>query len=204
MQGKLISFSPLLINGVHSTFTGQNGVMYKFTVTLEADGKQYVGTSNSTKQQPSWKVGSMYNFDHVMNGEYSNIKGLKAVDAGNNFSGKKPDPSFSIQKCFEAAVECTLLFFELNQEYYKDQATEDKMLEYTYSHILGPVGTSEQKRWMNISGMRLALAKMRANGMFNKDDFKTLSEWLFAQAKAISDTMETVVKQTIESENKPQ
>ena len=56
---------------------------------------------------------------------------------------------------------------------------------------------------MNISGMRLALAKMRANGMFNKDDFKTLSEWLFAQAKAISDTMETVVKQTIESENKP-
>ena len=201
MQGKLISFTPLLQNGVHSTFQGKNGLLYKFTVTLDADGKQYVGTANSTKQQPTWKVGEKYLFEHSTSGannEYSNIKGLKPVD-GYGSKSKLFDPSFSIQKCFEAAVECTLMFFEINPDLYISQEVEDQLLNAVYKHIVGSPETSEARRWMNISGMRLSIAKMRANGLFGKSEDDTLTSWMFRQAKAISDAMEDTVKETIKT-----
>ena len=202
MQGKLIKFEPLMINGQQATYNGQNGMVYKFTVTLESGGQQYTGTCNSTKTTPSWKIGEEYTFDHVVNGQYQNIQKLKAVEqAGGKFGGgAKPNPSFVIQKCFEGAVECTLNFFEYNPEYYKDQVTEDKLLTAVYVHILGPAGTSESRRWINLSAMRLAILKMRAKGLFDRDMYKSLTEWLFATAKGIADAMEFTVKTTLDTE----
>ena len=196
--GKLISFTPLISNGVHETYTGQNGVMYKFTVVLLTDNVQISGVANSTKQQPSWKVGTDYTYDHVVNGSYSNIKSMKSVEqAGKPGGGSKPNPSFVIQKCFEASVECALLFFELNQEFYKDQATEDNLITAMYNHI---IKGNEQRRWVNISSMRLALAKMKANGTFDKEAYKSLTAWLFATADAIANAMEHTVKEQLESD----
>ena len=211
MQGKLVSFVPLMKAGVHDTYQGKNGVLYKFTQTwLLDDGTHIIGTANSNKPQPTWKLNTLLTFDDKeteYNGQkYHNFSNIKDPAQQSNFTGggSKPNPSFIIQKCFEGAVECTLAFFELNQEYYKDQSVEDKLLTAVYEHILGPVGTSESRRWINLSAMRLAIAKMRSNGLFDKDKYKTLSEWLFANASSIADTMEKVVKDTVEKESKPQ
>lgn len=199
MQGKLIKFEPLIINGQQATYNGQNGLVYKFIVTLESGGQQYTGTCNSTKTNPSWKVGSEYTFDHVVNGQYQNIQKLKAVEqAGGKFGGgSKPNPSFNIQKCFEAAYECTLKFFELNQDFYKDQSTEDKLLTYLYNFI---INGDEQKRWHNVSALRLAILKLQANGTFDKDSYKTLSEWLVNTAANIANAMDATVKATLEQD----
>lgn len=197
-QGKLKSFIPLLVNGVHSTYSGQNGLLYKFTVTIDQQGTMITGTCNSSKQQPSWKIEAEYTYEVAVNGQYTNINKLKSIDQVGGFGGggsKGPSPEFGIQKAFECAVECTLKFFELNQEIYS-QAAEDSVLNKMWSYMLEG---SESRRWINMSAMRLSLLKMTANGHnFRIPADMKLSDWLFSNSKLIADNMEKTVKHQVE------
>lgn len=201
-QGKLISFTPLMTNGVHETYSGKNGLLYKFNMVIEGTPANVMGVVNSTRQQPSWKIGEEYTYEVVVNGNFTNIRSLKLLDAPTGYSGggggfQKRDTTFVVQKCFEASVECAIAFFELNQDYYTSQEIEDKLISRIFNHL---IEGEEQRRWINISAMRLSISKMRANGMFDKEHYKTLSEWLFAQATAIANTMEATVKQIVEQD----
>lgn len=194
MQGKLIKFEPLITNGVHETYQGQRGLLYKFTVTFQTGDKTVVGTANSTKDKPNWEVGVLYNFETSVHGQYTNIKGIKKVD--DSYGAKKPDPSFIAQKCFEGAIECTLNFFKLNPDLYENQQVEDMLINESFKFIWGTPETSESRRWINLSALRLTVLKMRANGLFEKGD-ASLSAWFFAQAKAIADSMEQTVNNLV-------
>ncbi len=83
-QSKLKSVAPTIINGVHSTFAGQKGILYKFTIEFENGDK---GGANSTKPTPSWQVGLEYTYTKTQNGEYINFKDLKKVET-TPFVGK--------------------------------------------------------------------------------------------------------------------
>ena len=198
MQGKLIGFVPLLKDGVQETYNGKNGLLYKFTVTIETDGKHNIGTTNSTKTTPSWKIGEQYTYDLVINGNYTNINSLKSLDQqnGGGFGAKVPNPEFGIQKAFEAAMECTFKFFELNPDIYT-QAAEDAVLDKIWIYMLNG---SESRRWINMSSMRLTLLKMQANGLFSKTEEMKITTCLFDTATLIANTMENAVKAQVETD----
>jgi len=198
-QGKLISFVPLMKGNVQDTYAGANGTLYKFTVTIDNAGTQVTGTANSSKPQPSWKVNEEYTYEVVVQGNYTNIKNMKSINQAGGFGGgaRVPNPSFVVQKCLEAALECTFKFFELNPEVYKNQAAEDAVLNLFYSFTLKG---DEQQRWMNIAGLRFALQKMQANGMFDKTEAQTLTAWTIEKARTIAASMSSVVKAQVEYE----
>jgi len=203
-QGKLVSFTALIVNGEHATYVGDRGTNYKFTVSLEDKGVTTVGTAMSNKTQPSWKIGDLYSYDKTVSGaqgQYVNIKGLKNLS--NPFTpgggSKGPSPEFGVQKAFECAYECTYKFFELNQEIYNENA-ETAILDKIYGFI---IEGSESRRWINMSAMRLTLLRLQANGdKFSKPSDMKISNWLFSTAKAIADVMESTVKQQVEYDKK--
>ena len=203
-QGKLKSFVALMVNGAHATYVGDRGTNYKFTVELENNGVVTKGTAMSNKQQPSWKIGDEYSYEKTVSGaegQYTNIKTLKNLS--NPFTpgggSKGPSPEFGVQKAFECAVECTLKFFELNQEIYS-QVAEDSVLNKMWLYILEG---SESRRWINMSAMRLSLLKMQANGHnFREPKDMKLSDWLFSNAKLVADNMEVAVKAQVETDKK--
>lgn len=199
-QGKLISFVPLMKGNVQDTYSGNNGMLYKFTVTLDNAGTQVTGTANSSKQQPSWKINEEYTYEVAVQGNYTNIKNMKSINQAGGFGGgsaRVPNPSFVVQKCLEASLECTFKFFELNPEVYKNQGAEDAVLNLFYTFTLKG---DEQQRWMNIAGLRFALQKMQANGMFDKTEAQTLTAWTIEKAKTIAASMSSVVKAQVEYE----
>lgn len=115
------------MNGsVQDSYTGQHGTLYKFVVTLEENGVQTTGEANA-RADPSWKVGTEYTYEVVVNGNYTNIKNMKDANATPFGGGKKSDPSFVVQKAFECACRCTLKFMSVNKESYTE-AIEMQML----------------------------------------------------------------------------
>lgn len=203
-QGKLKSFAPLMVNNVHATYVGDKGTNYKFTVELENNGVITKGTAMSNKQQPSWKIGDEYSYEKNISGaegQYTNIKTLKNLT--NPFTpgggSKGPSPEFGVQKAFECAVECTLKFFELNPDVYKEDS-EEKLLNNIWLWILNG---SESRRWINMSALRLSLLKMQAGGHnFREPKDMLLGAWLFNNAKLVADNMEAAVKQQVETDKK--
>lgn len=209
MQGTIKSVAVKLKNGLQDTWEREGTTYYKFDLVITVDGKDLYGDAMAKKPEAPWKIGDVRTFEMTSrehNGQtYNSFKSIK--DPNSTFGGggggyKKPDPSFIIQKCFEGAVECTLAFFELNQDFYKSQEVEDKMLSLCYTHILGAPGTTESRRWINLSALRLTIAKMRANGLFEKGD-ASISSWFFSTATAIANAMEVTVKATVDAEAQP-
>ena len=76
-KGILKSFVPKMNGNVQDSYTGQHGTLYKFIVTLEENGVQTTGEANSKSQSPSWKLNNEYNYEVVVNGNYTNIKNIK-------------------------------------------------------------------------------------------------------------------------------
>lgn len=83
-MAKLISFEPVLENGVHKSYTTAHGTFYNFIVEFDNGDK---GSTSSKKQQPSWKTNEDYTYEKVQNGNYTNIKSMKPV---NGFNSKTP------------------------------------------------------------------------------------------------------------------
>lgn len=204
MQGVLKAFEPVMYNGQHSNFTGQYGLMYKFNVTLEENGVIIKGVANSTKQVPTWVIGAQYTYTTDEHQGIINIRGMKKVDDGRNASySKKPDPTFLLQKAFEGAYECAFILFEAHPENYKSQEVEDGVVSAMYKFILSEPNTTEQKRWMNLSALRITLNKLKHNGAFNRGEEK-VTDWVFNMAKLISDVMENNVNESLKNLNTPQ
>jgi hypothetical protein len=202
-QGKLVSFVPLMVNGAHATYVGDRGTNYKFTIELNNNGIMTKGTAMSNKTTPSWKIGDEYSYEKTVSGaegQYVNIKGLKNLS--NPFTpgggGKGPSPEFGVQKAYECALECTFKFFELNPDLYTE-AAEGAVINKMWLFILE--GT-ENRRWINMSAMRLSLLKLQANGNFDMVAGSKISDWLFTKAKTIADSMESQVKAQVEVDKK--
>lgn len=202
-QGILKSFVPKMdANGAQEVYVGDKGTNYKFTVVLENNGIATTGTAMSNKTQPSWKIGDEYSYEKTVSGasgQYVNIKTLKNLS--NPFvpgGSKGPSPEFGVQKAFECALECTFKFFELNPDIYS-QVAEDAVINKMWLFMLE--GT-ENRRWINMSAMRLSLLKLQANGNFDMVAGGKISDWLFTKAKTIADSMEGAVKNQVEIDKK--
>lgn len=201
-QGKLKSFVALMINGVQSTYVGDRGTNYKFTVSFENNNIITTGTAMSSKEQPSWKIGDEYSYEKTItgaSGQYINIKAMKNLS--NPFTpgggSKGPSPEFGVQKAFECAIECALKFFELNPDIYSQQV-EDAVINKMWLFMLE--GT-DNRRWINMSAMRLSLLKMQVGGHnFREPKDMKISDWLFMNAKNIADAMEATVKAQVETD----
>jgi hypothetical protein len=201
MKGKLVAFTPKLNNGVHETYQGQKGLLYKFTVTFNCNGTDRIGTANSTKQSPSWKVGDEYTFDETskeFNGStYINFSGIKSVDAAGFTGQKKSDPAFILQKCFECAVECSFSFFEVNTSIYKEES-ESQLIGTFYDFIVSH--KEESERWSALTALRLAVGKYsRLNALLSIQGKHT--SWILDNAKAIMSAMSNVIQNTIKDDN---
>ena len=194
--GKLISFSPKMNGNVHETFTGQNGTSYKFIAVIEENGNQITGALNSSKQQPSWKVGEMYNYEIVIsgqNGQYTNFKSFKSV---NGFSGgKKADPAFVVQKAFECAVEAAIDFLVTNKDSYTE-TLENQIITVFFNKIIEV--KEENKRWARISALRLAVKKYVS--LKDKIQIAKPSAWILENIVIISDVMISTVEKTIKGD----
>lgn len=77
-QSKMVSFEKLMIGGQHATWVSDKGTNWKFTVTFDNGD---VGTAMSTKTNPSWKLGELYNYEKTVSGNYTNFKGMIQVDS---------------------------------------------------------------------------------------------------------------------------
>jgi hypothetical protein len=201
MKGKLISFVPKIVNGAQETYTGQNGVLYKFVVTFETDGNNVIGTANSSKQQPSWKVGEEYTYEETRNTSstgtvyitFKNIKNLNAAPFGQ----KKSDPTFVVQKAFECAVECSITFWDINIDTFTSDAL-DAMISTCFERIMK--FEKENEKWAYISALRLATFKYKCLGPASSIEGKH-STWLFKSADAIANAMLSVCKTALENSN---
>ena len=195
MKGKLISFSPKMTNGVHETYSGDKGLMYKFEIELTCEGAENIkGTANSSKQSPSWKVGDEYTYEvkyFGANQQFVNIGGLKPVN-GFSGGGKKPNPGFVVQKAFEAAVEVAIKFCSLNKDQYSDKVEAD-MIGFFFNLIVEV--KDENSRWSRISALRLILLKYEL--LRDKLVIEKASKWFKESVIAAANSMEETVANTL-------
>lgn len=196
MQGKLISFTAKVNNGIHESYTGSNGTLYKFNVTMDVNGTQITGTAMSKNTQPNWKLNEVYTFDEKIsgqNGQYRNFSNMKPI---NGFNGqKKSDPKFVLQKCFEGALECAFNFMKVTKSPYDDKALDGLSNLFWNTVING----NEQRRWINLSTLRLAIQKIEIMPETAFNGMKK-SEWVVSQVKFLGDTMQTTVNNQAEND----
>jgi len=113
-QSKMTRWEPRMKNGVHESFTGQHGVLYKFDVEFDNGD---IGEANSPNQTPKWVVGKEYTYTLESNQYGNKIKGMKMVpDAGAaapnaNAGGYQKSPEeqkrISMQVSYEIATRLT-------------------------------------------------------------------------------------------------
>lgn len=136
-QSKMKSFEKRMTNGVHDTFQGGKGLLYKFTVTFENGD---TGGANSTKSEPSWKIGDEYTYEKSVTGNYTNFKGMKKVEQGGGYSGggnsKANDPEYQRQQTFIWAIHNTNEYLKMviEREY---ELAEDKRTAFNKDVFLG-------------------------------------------------------------------
>ena len=195
-KGILKSFVPKMNGNVQDSYTGQHGTLYKFVVTLEENGVQTTGEANAKSQSPSWKVGTEYTYEVVVNGNYTNIKNMKDANATPFGGGKKPDPSFVVQKAFECACECTLKFMSVNKESYTE-AIEGQMLNVFFNKLIEV--KDEKQRWMRISAMRIIVEKYATFHTQLKIEGKS-SAWILSNIDHLAGVMSENVKIVVEND----
>lgn len=85
-KGILVKHEKLIKNGAHAYWQRDalSSKLWKHTVTIKEGDKDVVGTAQSTKEEPAWKVGSEYTYEINEVKGHLNIKSLKLAD--NNFS----------------------------------------------------------------------------------------------------------------------
>ena len=195
-KGTLKSFEKKMRDGVHDVYDGANGRLYKFNVVFTIDGTDTSGECNSNKEAPSWKVGQKYQFEVNINGQYTNFKGLKALDengavktgggGGGNWKGRSSAPSankmeFAVQKAVECAYTTTYHFWSL---VIKNDPTKKPadfgVYKMPVSHFLGFLmgEMNENAIWLRIAAMN-ALCQ-RSEIIFTEcpPDKKMVNVWI--------------------------
>jgi len=158
LQGKLISFSPKMNGAVQDTYSGTNGLLYKFVLVMEINGTEEKGDANAKSTSPSWKTGDIYSFERKVNGQqgqfisYSkleNVSNPKQVYSGKNSSG---GIEFAKQKAAECAYHATACFWADpdNKQHFKQEIYHGPTTVF-YQHI---VETGIEKDiWLNIAAL---------------------------------------------------
>lgn len=106
-KSKIKSFSPIMRDGVHSTWSKDGKTFYNFTLEFENGDK---GQASSTHSTPKWGIGKEYTYDISTNEKgYTNIRGLKAADyvpgAGGNRNDPEENKSIAYQVSYQAAID---------------------------------------------------------------------------------------------------
>lgn len=106
-KSKIKSFSPIIKDGVHSTWSKDGKTFYNFTLEFENGDK---GQASSTHSTPKWGIGKEYTYDISTNEKgYTNIRGLKAADYVPVAGGTRNDPeenkSIAYQVSYQAAID---------------------------------------------------------------------------------------------------
>lgn len=181
----LEGFQPKMKNGVHDTFTGAIGKMYKFVITF-ANGD--TGDILSTKEQPTWSIGTEYSYD-ISEREYNGrisylIKNLK-TDKYNTTSTSFKSIEEWQSHAMQVAIEITSIYY-LNRNENHDYS--DKMIDTIYNWIEGVVNGNDKMYWRAFSIIKSSMnfllspsTKMKkisdmlllANSLFAKCDIET-------------------------------
>lgn len=162
MIAKITKFEPLIINGLHSTYSGSKGTLYKFTVTFD---NGTMGTANSTKQSPSWVIGEEYSFDISEYNGYFNIKGMKPVSSPYQAGSKSANnPIYNRFLAKQIAYEQTILFC-VNKDTPVSFADIQKIVPYISDMLSKYV---EDRRAFNIAinSLKMAVASVSPHILF--------------------------------------
>lgn len=104
MESILKSYTPIMISGVHASWTSDNGVFYKFNLEWENGDK---GSALSKETKPSWKIGTKFSYEVKDSPQGKSFSKLKPADAPP-FGAKKPftrNPWFPKENAAEWALE---------------------------------------------------------------------------------------------------
>ena len=142
MEAILKTFEPLMKEGIHDSWIGQHGTMWKFTMEFE-DGTK--GNVQSPKQQPSWKIGDEYIFEIVDNNGYKNIKGMKPKDSNFNGGGKKENPLTQQLIIAQSSCDKAIRLFELKVKKEDGSEMTIKDLEPITDKIMGIINRLANK-----------------------------------------------------------
>ncbi len=134
-KSKMKGFNPVIKDGQTASYTTQHGTYYNFMVEFE-DGTK--GQASSSKTTPSWKIGEEYEFEVVVNGNYTNIKKMKPANSSFGGGGyKKPMKSITdIKRMVKANAIHALV--TINAAYNEERLT-GKELAIVEAFTLGGV-----------------------------------------------------------------
>ena len=187
MQGKIVRVEKRMANGAHETYSGRNGLLYKFNVTIEYNGAEETGEASSSKEQPSWRVGSMYTFERTargQQGQFISFSSLKPVDqapggfsrGGGGAAPKRDYMSFAVQKGAECAYRVAAAFWsmeEMNKIYQEENY--DRTAESFFNHIVR--GRDEAGIWIAIASYDALISKLGSVGITIPVDKNISAGW---------------------------
>lgn len=107
-KAKLVSFTPIMRNGEHSSWSRDNKSYYNFNVEFDNGDK---GQASSTSTTPKWKIGDDYTYDIATNDKgYTNIRGMKSADfvPGGGYSKNNPNDNKNI--AFNVSFDCAIKY----------------------------------------------------------------------------------------------
>lgn len=160
MASKLKSIEKKMYNGVHETWTSDKGKYFKFTVVFENGD---TGTAMSTKETPSWKIGTNYTYDKTTSEKgFVSIKSMK--DADNPFGGGGGAPKGNFESYYDKpevvkdisvnhALMMSIKFLELRDQ--KDFVRQDtifkvanKIYDYYYKEFDETLPNNEKSKFV--------------------------------------------------------
>lgn len=106
-KAKLLSFTPVMRGGVHSTWTKDNKTYYNFNVEFDNGDK---GQASSNSSTPKWKVGESYTYELSTNSSgYVSIRSMKSADfVPGGGSRNNPDENKNI--AYNVSLDCAIKY----------------------------------------------------------------------------------------------
>lgn len=179
------SFGPKMTNGVQDTYKGKNGMLYKFMMTIEYDGKEETGEVNSNKTSPTWKTGPKYTMERDVRGEhgqfisYSKLTNTEAEQRTGGFGGGGgANPAFKLSFARQKAVECA---FHAAAAMFTGQNLE-KMEHF---NIVASIfskwiqsSTEEQGIWYNVAALNIVCDLSKLMPIPHNEGEKMVDAWI--------------------------
>ena len=158
-KGKLKSFTPIMKDGQHSSWSKDNKSYYNFTVEFDNGDK---GQASSTSTTPKWKIGDEYNYEINTNDKgYTNIRGMKAADfvPGGGYSKNNPEDNKNI--AYNVSFDCAVKYaqWKIRKQMAPEPNLKDvaKIAAY-FRESLVPHIEDKQKFISACSAMKMAVA----------------------------------------------
>ena len=106
-KAKLKSFTPVMRNNEHSTWTKDGKTYYNFNVEFDNGDK---GQASSNSSTPKWKVGESYTYELSTNSSgYVSIRSMKSADfVPGGGSRNNPDENKNI--AYNVSLDCAIKY----------------------------------------------------------------------------------------------